>query len=269
MMRSGIAATAALISMFVLVPAAPAAQADATTCEGAMGAVVVEDLVVPAGATCTLDGTQVLGDVTVEPNATLTADFARIGGSVTLASGSRFRISDSAIDDDVTCTGCSQLVMTFMFDPVDRRAVEGDIEVTGMTNGHLHIEAGRISGDVEVTDSSGDFTFIDNLIEGKLLFANNVGNAGFWFTSATRTIEITDNTSAGGGFPADFTLERVHAGKALVFSRNTGASDISLSSAVKDLECFDNDPAPVGWGNSAGRDVEGQCAALTGPSPED
>lgn len=233
-----------------------------------MGAVVVDDLVVPAGATCTLDGTEVLGDVTVEAGATLTADFVRIGGSVTLASGSRFRIGDSAIEGDTTCTGCSQLVMVFMFDPVDFVPVEGDIHVAGMTDGHLHIEAGGIGGDVEVTDSSGDFAFIDNSIGGEFLFANNVGNAGFWFTSAERAIEITGNTGVGGGFPADFTLVSVRAGKDLVFSGNTGPSDISESSAGKDLECFDNDPAPDGWGNSAGKDVEGQCAALTGPPPE-
>ena len=234
-----------------------------------MGAVVVEDLVVPAGATCTLEGTQVLGDVTVEANATLVAEsFVRIGRSVTLASGSRFRISDSAIDGDVTCTGCSELVMAFMFDPVDFLPVEGDIRVTGMTDGHLRIEAGSIAGDVEVTDSSGDFGIFDNGIGGNLLFANNVGNAEFAFMSAEGTMEITGNTSAGGGFPADFRLVGLVAGKDIDFSRNTGPSDISENSAGKDLECFDNDPAPVGFGNSAGKDVEGQCATLTGPPPE-
>jgi hypothetical protein len=267
-MRSGIAAAVALVCTVLLVPAALAANTDATTCEGAIGAVVLDHLIVPEGATCTLDGTQVLGDVTVEAGATLTAEFVRIGGGVTLAPGSRFRTSDSAIDRDTTCAGCSQLVMVFMFDPVDFIPVEGDIHVAGMTDGHLHIEAGRISGDVEVTDSSGDFTFIDNSIAGKLLFTNNVGNAGFWFTSAERAIEITGNTGAGAGFPADLTLVSVHAGKNLVFSGNTGPSDISESSAGKDLECFDNDPAPVGWGNSAGKDIEGQCAVLTGPFPE-
>jgi hypothetical protein len=95
-----------------------------------------------------------------------------------------------------------------------------------------------------------------------------VGNAGFWYVSAGGDFEIVGNTAGGGGYPADFTLVGNSAGKDLVFSQNIGPSYLETNVAEKDLECFENDPAPTGWGNAAGKDVAGQCADLTGPPPE-
>ena len=50
---------------------APVALAEERTCRGTLGAVTVDNLRVPAGATCTLNGTNVKGTVKVERNATL------------------------------------------------------------------------------------------------------------------------------------------------------------------------------------------------------
>ena len=51
-----------------------AAQAEERVCRGTLGAVTVDNLRVPQGATCTLNGTRVQGTVKVERNATLTAE---------------------------------------------------------------------------------------------------------------------------------------------------------------------------------------------------
>ena len=263
------AVLAAFVAALAFAPAAYAGEANATTCDGSLTDVVVEgDLVVPSGATCTVGGVHVLGDVIVEANASLFGDFVLIDGGVTIGSGAFFNVQDSGIGGDTVCTGCRHLGMTFMFDPRFDVPVRGDIRVTGMTDGHVGLEVGQIDGDVEVTDSSGSFAFIGNSITGRFRFENNVGNAGFWFNSAEKDFKIVGNVAAGGGFPADFTLQGNYARKNLVFSGNTGASELTENSAEKDLKCFANQPPPVGWGNSAGSDVEGQCAALTGPPPE-
>jgi hypothetical protein len=41
---------------------APSASADDTVCTGSLGAITVVNLIVPAGATCALNGTQVEGN---------------------------------------------------------------------------------------------------------------------------------------------------------------------------------------------------------------
>jgi hypothetical protein len=50
-----------------------AASAEETDCVGAIGAATVDNLRVPEGATCELDGTIVQGTIKVETDATLRA----------------------------------------------------------------------------------------------------------------------------------------------------------------------------------------------------
>ena len=68
----GIAATLAASLSFV-----PAASADERTCRGSLGAITVDNLRVPEGATCTLNGTSIKGTLKVEKGATLVASGIR------------------------------------------------------------------------------------------------------------------------------------------------------------------------------------------------
>jgi len=61
--------------------AAPAA-AEERSCRGTIGAVTVDNLRVPQGATCTLAGTFVKGTVKVERDATLKASAIRVIGNI-------------------------------------------------------------------------------------------------------------------------------------------------------------------------------------------
>ena len=72
------------VAMAVLALAvfAPAAQAEERVCRGAIGSTTVDNLLVPQGATCTLNGTRVEGTVKIERNATLTASGIRVKGNV-------------------------------------------------------------------------------------------------------------------------------------------------------------------------------------------
>jgi len=62
--------------------AAAPAQAGERTCRGTIGSTTVDDLLVPQGATCTLDGTTVKGTITVKGDATLRAAHVRVVGNV-------------------------------------------------------------------------------------------------------------------------------------------------------------------------------------------
>ena len=70
------------MAMLALAVFAPAAQAEERVCRGTIGATTVDNLRVPQGASCTLNGTRVEGTVKVERNARLTANSIRVKGNV-------------------------------------------------------------------------------------------------------------------------------------------------------------------------------------------
>jgi len=61
---------------------APSALADEYVCRGSVGARTVDNLKVPDGASCVLDGTIVQGTIKVETNATLRATGVQVDGNV-------------------------------------------------------------------------------------------------------------------------------------------------------------------------------------------
>src|SRR4028119_1555570 len=73
---------ALMMSLAALLMAASAAQAEERVCRGTIGSATVDNLRVPQGASCTLNGTKVEGTVKVERNATLVANTIRVKGNV-------------------------------------------------------------------------------------------------------------------------------------------------------------------------------------------
>ena len=70
------------LAVCALLAVAPAAQAEERVCRGTIGSTTVDNLRVPQGATCTLNGTRVEGTVKVERNATLFAKGSSVKGNV-------------------------------------------------------------------------------------------------------------------------------------------------------------------------------------------
>ncbi|MBA3951788.1 MAG: hypothetical protein H0X57_07910, partial [Rubrobacter sp.] len=71
---------ALMMGLAALLVAAQAAQAEERTCRGTIGPTTVDNLRVPQGASCTLNGTRVEGTVKVERKATLVANTIRVKG---------------------------------------------------------------------------------------------------------------------------------------------------------------------------------------------
>ena len=111
-------------------PSRRAGSAEERVCRGTIGAATVDNLRVPQGATCTLNGTRVKGTVKVERDATLRAfgvrvignvqaenarnvvvrEGSRVGGSVQIVQGGAARVLGNRINGDI------------LFDEQDRRA---------------------------------------------------------------------------------------------------------------------------------------------------
>ena len=70
------------LAVCTLLAVAHVAQAEERVCRGTIGTATVDNLLVPQGASCTLNGTRVEGTVKVERNATLLASGIRVKGNV-------------------------------------------------------------------------------------------------------------------------------------------------------------------------------------------
>ena len=97
-------ATASLVASGSLVAFSGSAQAALyTTCVGDGGAVTVSnDLVVPAGKSCTLTGTKVKGSVTVEAGADLVAAGATFNGAVNVEEDAYLDLTDTTVKGTLT-----------------------------------------------------------------------------------------------------------------------------------------------------------------------
>jgi len=150
----------------LLLPAGPAS-AEERVCRGTLGAVRVDNLRVPQGASCTLNGTHVKGTIKVERNATLRATGirvignvqaenarnvivrggSRVGGSVQIVQGSAARILGSNINGDI------------LFDDQD---------------GRLSANSNQIGGSLQAFKNTGGLVIDDNRIDGNLQCKENV-----------------------------------------------------------------------------------------------
>lgn len=73
---------ALVMGLTALLMAASVAQAEERVCQGTIGGTTVDNVRVPQGASCTLNGTRVEGTVKVERNAKLFANGIRVKGNV-------------------------------------------------------------------------------------------------------------------------------------------------------------------------------------------
>lgn len=73
---------ALVMGMAALLMVASAARAEERSCRGTIGGATVDNLRVPQGASCTLNGTKVEGTVKVERNAKLFANGIQVKGNV-------------------------------------------------------------------------------------------------------------------------------------------------------------------------------------------
>lgn len=151
-----------LLSFF----AATQVVAEETACLDFLGNTTVDNLLVPANATCDLNNTRILGTIKVESNATLTArriivignvqaenaqqvnllDGSRVGGSVQVKQGGGAIVSDSMIEADI------QYESNFSPLMVLRNIVGGNVQVF-QNSGGVEIQGNTIDGNLQCKEN--------------------------------------------------------------------------------------------------------------------
>jgi hypothetical protein len=160
----GIPLALSLIAVFAV--AAPAA-AD-VSCTGPIGVTSIDDdVVVPAGAGCTLTGTQIDGNVLVGPGATLRVDGARIEGNIQDDDGGAgaVTISDAFVGGNVQLEqGTSATVRG--------TTIDGDLQLES-NRGSLRADGNDIGGNLQANQNTGGLTIMGNTIDGNLQCQTN------------------------------------------------------------------------------------------------
>lgn len=142
------------------------APAEEGVCAHFMGAVLVDNLFVPANASCTLSGTRVQGSITVDKGGTLTAWRVVVDGNIQAEEAAVIRLlAGTAVDGNV------QIKKGGAVD-VDGAYVDGDVQLESQT-GTLSITGSQIDGNVQLFKNRGDILIAGNIIYGNLQCKEN------------------------------------------------------------------------------------------------
>jgi hypothetical protein len=156
-----------------------AASAEETVCRGTLGAVTLDNVRVPSGATCTLNRTRVQGTVKVESNATLRAvgvgvvgniqaENARavtvgsssvIGGSIQIEQGGAANIANSQINGDLQFFQNRGLLVA------TSNRIGGNLQAFQNTGG-VRINTNRINGNLQCKQNNPAPTGRGNIVQG-------------------------------------------------------------------------------------------------------
>jgi hypothetical protein len=116
------------------------------TCVGTLGPISVDDIRVPTGATCTLNGTRVDGNVTVESGATLFAVSVDVDGNIDADRASLVVVEAGSY-------------------------VDGNIDIS--RSGTVVVDSSQVGGNLKAEANTGGVTISNNTIHGNLQCKDN------------------------------------------------------------------------------------------------
>lgn len=145
--------------MCATVALAPGAAAEERTCRSSLGAITVDNVRVPQGATCTLTGTYVKGTVKVERGATVTIAGARIVGNIQSEGHARVTTTDSRVGGSVQLVQGGQVMLR-------SNVVKGDVQLFENGWGTKTVIKNRIDGNLQCKENRPAPTGYGNIVGG-------------------------------------------------------------------------------------------------------
>lgn len=152
-----------LIAALALLAAAipQAALGEERSCRGTMGATTVDNLRVPSGATCTLQGTRVKGTITVRRGATLMASGIKVIGNIQAENAK-----------NVVVNGASRVGGSIQIKQGGGASVRGTRVKQDIQYDHnrkpLRAENNRVGGNIQVVGNRGGAVIAGNVVIGNL-----------------------------------------------------------------------------------------------------
>ncbi len=158
--------TFALITACATILTVPAAHAEERTCRGSLGRITVDNLRVPDGATCTLNGTTVKGTIKVESRATLVADSVRVVGNVQAEDAKKVVVRTGSR------VGGSVQIVQGGVGRVVRTNVQGDILYDDQ-GGKVAAIRSTVGGNIQAFQNTGGVEIRGNRVDGNLQCKEN------------------------------------------------------------------------------------------------
>jgi hypothetical protein len=155
--RTGLAVL--VVALAAAAVTATPAFAEERTCRGTIGAKTVDNLRVPQGATCNLNGTKVKGTVKVERGATLNASRVRVIGNVQGEGAAAVNVTKSRVG------GSIQLVQGGKSKVVGN-VVKHDVQYFE-NRGKIAVRRNRINGNLQCKENSLRPTGGANVVQGE------------------------------------------------------------------------------------------------------
>jgi hypothetical protein len=203
--------------------ASASAQVD-VTCTSAITGGTTQNVLVPAGASCTLTDVRVLGNIEVKDFGNLLARRGSINGDVIVEMQAAARLVRGNINGGIIGLG-ARLVS------VNGTTIAKDVIAEETAN--VVIGSGASIGKLEAL-RSGRVSMIGARVAGDVKLEENTG------------VITLESNSVAGNFEAYL---------------NSGGATFNLNTVRGNMQCKENLPAPVGSGNTAAS-KEDQCAAL-------
>ena len=135
----------AIVSLAAAVFIVAPAFAEERSCRGALGAVTVDNLRVPQGATCRLNGTRIKGTLQVQRGATLRASRIRVVGNIHAEGAANVNVARSRI------IGSIQVVQG-RNSKLARNTVNHDVQYFE-NRGVISIARNRIAGNLQCKEN--------------------------------------------------------------------------------------------------------------------
>lgn len=142
------------------------ARAEEIRCTGTLGAITVDNVLVPQGATCTLNKTRVQGTVKVAGNATLYAKTARVNGNIQ-AENARL----VSVTANTTVGGSIQIVQGGAA-TISRARVNGDILFDDNAK-PVKALYNTVGGNIQAFQNTGGVQIKGNVVDGNLQCKEN------------------------------------------------------------------------------------------------
>jgi hypothetical protein len=151
-----------LIAVTALLAAAlpQAALGEERSCRGTLGRISVDNLRVPQGATCKLNGTRLNGTITVQRGATLIANGVRVNGNVQAENARNVVVRGSRVGGGI------QLKQGGRATIAGNRVIH-DIQFDANRR-FLRAHRNRVGGSIQVVGNSGGASILRNVVNGNI-----------------------------------------------------------------------------------------------------
>jgi hypothetical protein len=158
--------TTLLLTLTTVASITQPVKAEETVCQGTLGAIKVDNLRVPSGKQCVLNGTQIEGTLKVESNATLNAKGIRVVGNVQAEGANAVNINSNS------SVGGSVQIKQGKKATIAASTINGDLQFEA-NKGLLTANRNQIGGNLQAVQNSGGVGINSNRIKGNLQCKEN------------------------------------------------------------------------------------------------